>query len=80
MRDLAAAVLRQAGADLLERVAAEASGAPAPPEEGPDVDAQVTALREYCEEFKTLNQELVAQMAQEVEEAVRSFSRAAWQR
>ena len=80
VRDLAAAVLRQAGADLLERVAAEASGAPAQPEKGPDVDAQVGALREYCEELKALNPDLVAQMAQEVEEAVRSFSRAAWQR
>jgi hypothetical protein len=88
IRELTTDVLRQAGADLLERIAAEISEASpsqteAPlseVEEAPDLDAQVAALREFCEELKTLNPDLYEGLTQEVEEAVQGFVRAARQR
>jgi hypothetical protein len=76
VRDLAADVLRQAGADLLDRVAADVGQAPPLQDaEAPDLDAQVTALREFCQEFEALNPELYEQLSAEVEDAVRSFLR-----
>jgi len=75
-QDLVAGVLRQAGADLLDRVAAEVGQVPPAQEVGiPDLDAQVAALREFCQELKTLNPELYEQLSHEVEEAVRGFTR-----
>jgi hypothetical protein len=75
-RDLAADVLRQAGADLLDRVSADLGHAPAAQDtEAPDLDAQVAALREFCQEFKAFNPELYEQLSGEVEEAVQSFLR-----
>jgi len=75
-RDLVTAVLRQAGADLLDRIAAETGeAAPAQDSETPDLDAQVAALREFCQELKTLNPELYEQLTREVEEAVNGFFR-----
>jgi hypothetical protein len=72
--DLAAGVLQQAGADLLDRIMADISqAAPAESEEAPDLDAQMAALREFCEELKTLNPELHEQLTQEVEAAIRDF-------
>jgi hypothetical protein len=77
-RDLAVAVLRQAGTDLLERIAADASSAPPTQEaDAPDLDAQLATLREFCGELKALNPELYEQLSQEVVEAVRGFIRAA---
>jgi hypothetical protein len=75
-RDLAADVLRQAGADLLDRVAADLGEAPPTQDvEAPDLDAQVAALREFCQDFEAFNPELYEQLSQEVEEAVRNFLR-----
>lgn len=76
-RDMAAGVLRQAGADLLDRIAADSGEAPpAQDAEAPDLDTQVAALREFCNELKAFNPELYEQLSQEVEEAVRGFLRA----
>jgi hypothetical protein len=75
-RDLTTAILHQAGADLLERIAAEiAEASPSQREEVADLDAQVNALREFCDELKALNPDLYEQLTQEVEEAVRGFIR-----
>jgi hypothetical protein len=77
-RDLVTSVLRQAGADVLDRIAAdvgEASSVQAQDPEAPDLDAQVAAMREFCEELKALNPELYERLTQEVEEAVRGFIR-----
>jgi hypothetical protein len=80
-RELVAAVLRQAGADLLERIAAETSAVPPPAaEETSDLDAQVAALRAFCDELKALNPDLYAQLGKDVEETVHAFLRAARQR
>lgn len=80
-RELAAAVLRQAGADVLERIAAETGSVPPPGEgEASDLDAQVAALRAFCDELKALNPDLYAQLSQDVEETVHAFLRAARQR
>ena len=79
-RDLAADVLRQAGADLLDRVAADLGEAlPTRDVEAPDLDAQVAALREFCQDFGAFNPELYKQLSQEVEAAVRNFLRTSWQ-
>jgi hypothetical protein len=68
--------LRQAGADLLDRVAADLGEAPPTQDvEAPDLDAQVAALREFCQEFEAFNPELYEHLSQEVEEAVRNFLR-----
>ena len=75
-RDLVGDVLRRAGADLLDRIAAdvgESSSDQVQDPEAPDLDAQVAAMREFCQELKTLNPELYEQLTQEVEEAVRGF-------
>lgn len=77
--DLAAGVLQQAGADLLDRIEADISqAAPDQGQEAPDLDAQVAALREFCEELKTLNPELHEQLTQEVEAAIRDFVTRQW--
>jgi hypothetical protein len=76
-RDLAVGVLRQAGADLLDRIAADSGEAPPLQDvDAPDLDSQVAALREFCNELKAFNPELYEQLSQEVEEAVRGFLRA----
>jgi hypothetical protein len=75
-RDLTAAVLRQAGADLLDRIAADLGKAPATQDaEAPDLEAQVAALRAFCQELKAFNPELYEQLSGEVEEAVRGYLR-----
>jgi hypothetical protein len=75
-RDLAADVLRQAGADLLDRVAADLGEAPPTQDvDAPDLDGQVAALREFCQDFEAFNPELYKQLSQEVEAAVRNFLR-----
>ena len=80
-RDLAADVLRQAGADLLDRVAADLGEAPPTQDvEAPDLDAQVAALREFCQEFEAFNPELYKQLSGEVEEAIHDFLRIPRQR
>lgn len=80
-RDLAAGVLRQAGADLLDRVAADSGHAPPLQDaDAPDLDTQLAALREFCNELKTFNPELYEQLSQEVEEAVHDFLRTSGQR
>ncbi len=79
-RDLTYDILHQAGADLLDRIAVGVTGVPTSQEAVPDLDAQVVALREFCDELKALNPDLHAQLAQEVEEAVQAFIRAARQR
>jgi hypothetical protein len=81
VRDLTSNVLRQAGTDLLDRIAAEiADTSSSQQNEAPDLVAQVAALREYCDQLKSLNPDLYEQLTQEVEEAVRDFTRAATQR
>ncbi len=81
VRDLTSSVLRQAGTDLLDRIAAEiADASSSQQDETPDLEAQVAALREYCDQFKTLNPDLYEQLAREVEEAVGDFARTARQR
>jgi hypothetical protein len=76
-RELVADVLRQAGADLLDRVAADVGEAPpAQDPDAPDLDAQMAGLREFCRELKAFNPELYEQLSEEVEEAVRGFLRA----
>jgi hypothetical protein len=83
IRDLTAGVLRQAGGDLLDLIFAQISETsstqtetPSPgAEDGPDLDTQVAALREYCDQFKALNPELYQQITQEVEEAIRNVLR-----
>jgi len=80
-RDLAAGVLRQAGADLLDRISTDSSEAPPGLDvEVPDLDAQVTALREFCNELKAFNPELYERLSREVEEAVHDFLRTSGQR
>jgi len=80
-RDLAAGVLRQASTDLLDRISTDSSEAPPVQEtEAPDLDAQVTALREFCNELKAVNPTLYEQLSQEVEEAVQDFLRTSGQR
>jgi hypothetical protein len=80
-RELAAAVLRQAGADLLDRIATDLGDSPpAQNAEAPDLDAQVAALRDFCQELKAFNPELYEQLSGEVEEAVRNFLRTPRQR
>ncbi len=75
-RDLAAGVLRQTGADLLDRIAADSSKAPPLQEaDAPDLDAQVAALREFCNELKAFNPELYERLSREVDEAVQDFLR-----
>jgi hypothetical protein len=75
-RELVADVLHQAGADLLERIAADVGGDSAAQDaQAPDLDTQMTALREFCEELKALNPELYEQLVGDVEEAVQSFVR-----
>jgi hypothetical protein len=71
-RELVAEVLRQAGGDLLQRIAAEA-GQAAPPGTGatPNLDAQLAALRAFCAELQRLNPALYETLSREVEEAVR---------
>jgi hypothetical protein len=81
VRDLTSGVLRQAGADLLDRIAAEVTDtSSSQQDEAPDLEAQIAALREYCDQLKSLNPDLYEQLTQEVEEAVRDFTRAATQR
>jgi hypothetical protein len=81
VRDLTSNVLRQAGTDLLDRIAAEINDtSSSQQDEAPDLEAQVAALREYCDQLKSLNPDLYEQLTQEVEEAVRDFTRAAMQR
>jgi hypothetical protein len=81
VRELAAAILRHAGADLLDRIAAQAAAdSPTGAEQAPDPDTQIAGLREYCEEFRALNPEVHAQLAQEVEEVVHSHLRVAGRR
>jgi hypothetical protein len=76
-RELVADVLRQAGADLLDRVAADVGEAPpAQDPDAPDLDAQMAGLREFCQELKAFNPELYEQLSEEVEKAVRGFLRA----
>jgi hypothetical protein len=77
-RDLTRSVLQQAGGDLLNRIADQAS-APQSDEVG-DLDAQVAVLREFCEEFRTLNPDLYEQLTQEVEAATHEFMTAARQK
>jgi ribosomal protein L40E len=80
-RDLATGVLHQAGEDLFNRIATQASQTSAPQsDEATDLDAQVAALRDYCEEFRALNPDLYEQLSQEVEEATREFMSRARQR
>jgi hypothetical protein len=81
VRELAADVLRQAGADLLDRILAEAPELP--PSQGgqaPDLDAQVAALHQFCDQLKALNPDLYQQLTQEIEEATQGFIHAARQR
>ncbi|GAB4536363.1 MAG: hypothetical protein Kow0063_21790 [Anaerolineae bacterium] len=73
IRDLVAGVLRQAGADLLDQIADSSGQSPI----AEDLNAQLAALGEFCQELMALNPELYEQLSQEVEEAVRRFSRAA---
>jgi hypothetical protein len=81
VRDLTRGVLHQAGTDLLDRIAAEiADTSSSQQDEAPDLEAQITALREYCDQLKSLNPDLYEQLTQEVEETVRDFTRAATQR
>lgn len=87
VRDLTKAVLRQAGADLLDRVAAQSAETPpraeaplAEAEEIPEPDAQLAALREFCDEFKALNPDLYQGLSQEVEDAVHEFLQVARRR
>jgi hypothetical protein len=81
VRDLTRGVLHQAGTDLLDRIAAEiADTSSSEQEEAPDLEAQMAALREYCDQLKSLNPDLYEQLTQEVEETVRDFTRAARQR
>jgi hypothetical protein len=78
-RDLVTGVLRQAGTDVLDRIAADIgdpSSGQAQDPEAPDLDAQVAAMREFCEELQALNPELYERLTQEVEESVRGFLRA----
>jgi len=80
-RDLAMGVLRQAGADLLDRIAADSGEAPPLQDvDAPDLDTEVAALREFCNELKAFNPELYEQLSQEVEEAVQDFLRTPGQR
>jgi hypothetical protein len=73
-RDLTMRVLHQAGEDLFDLIATQASQtAPSESDQTIDLDAQVAALREYCEEFRALNPDLYEQLSQEVEEAVHQF-------
>lgn len=75
-RDLAVGVLRQAGADLLDRIAADSGKAPPVQDaDAPDLDTQVAALREFCQELKAFNPELYELLSGEVEEAVQDFLR-----
>jgi hypothetical protein len=73
--DLTMGVLHQAGEDLFNRIVAQApSQTPASEsDQAVDLDAQVAALREYCEEFRALNPDLYEQLSQEVEEAAHQF-------
>lgn len=76
IRDLAISVLRQAGADLTERISTQIAELPSSPEgEASDLDAQVAALYEFCDEFKALNPDLYQQLTQEVGEAIGSLTR-----
>ncbi len=76
VRELVTDVLHQAGTDLLERIAADVGGDSAAQDaQAPDLDTQMTALREFCEELKALNPELYEQLAGDVEEAVKGFVR-----
>jgi hypothetical protein len=77
-RDLAMGVLQQAGGDLFNLIAAQAS-TPQSDEAG-DMDAQVAVLRDFCEEFRALNPDLYEQLRQEVEEATHEFTSGARQR
>jgi hypothetical protein len=81
VRDLTRGVLHQAGTDLLDHIAAEiADTSSSQQDEAPDLEAQIAALREYCDQLKSLNPDLYEQLTQEVEETVRDFTRAATQR
>jgi hypothetical protein len=81
VRDLTSNVLRQAGADLLDRIAAEiADTSSSQQNEAPELEAQIAALREYCDQLKSLNPDIYEQLTLEVEETVRDFTRAATQR
>jgi hypothetical protein len=81
VRDLTRGVLHQAGTDLLDRIAAEiADTSSSQQDEAPDLEAQIAALREYCDQLQSLNPDLYQQLTQEVEETVRDFTRAATQR
>lgn len=83
IRDLIAGVLRQAGGDLLDLISAQISEASSTQTETTspgaedvlDLDMQVAALREYCDQFKALNPDLYEQITQEVEEAIRDVLR-----
>lgn len=75
-RELATTILAQAGTDLLDRINASIAELP-PAQEGqaPDLDAQLAALRLFCDELKTLNPDLYEQLAKEVKEGVLSLTR-----
>jgi hypothetical protein len=75
-RDLAVGVLRQAGADLLDRIAVDSDKTPPVQDaDAPDLDTQLAALREFCQELKAFNPKLYEQLSGEVEEAVNDFLR-----
>jgi len=75
VRELITEVLRQAGHDLLERVAETAESLPPSTGEAHDLDAQLAALHDFCEQFQALNPELNELLTREVNEAVRDFVR-----
>lgn len=80
VRDLVSDVLHQVGVDLLDRIAVEGSEATPSREEATDLDAQVAALREYCDELKAINPDLYQLVTQELQEAVKGFARVAGRR
>jgi hypothetical protein len=83
IRDLTAGVLRQAGGDLLDLISAQIGETSSTQTETPslgaeevvDLDTQVAALREYCDQFKALNPELYEKVTHEVKEAVQDVLR-----